>query len=190
MVVVVRSGGLAMLLVVLSSATLVAGAVAQSAGSASDGFTGQAGYGSCEESAGTFEIVNEVQQVRGYQCQAGWIGTTDPRFTGTYTSVANIDTYRGADIAPPEGAFNVWTVVRRVENDEGAWQGAATTAAWVNDSDAWFVADPPAVVVFTGEGEYEGLTAIVTIQERIVPSGVRGYIFEGSPPPVPSLEPR
>ena len=186
----VRSGGRAALLAVLSLATLAAGAVAQSAGPVSDGFTGQAGYGDCEDPAGTFEIVDDVQQVRGYQCRSGWIGTTDPRFTGTYTSVANIDTYRGAEVAPPEGAFNVWTVVRRVENDEGAWQGAATTAAWVNDPDAWFVGDPPAVVVFTGEGGYEGLTAIVTIQERIVPSGVRGYIFEGSPPPVPSIEPR
>ena len=136
------------------------------------------------------DIGMSIGQVRGCRCQPGWIGTTDLRFTGTYTSVLNIDTYRGADVAPPDGAFNVWTVVRRVENDEGAWQGAATTVAWVNDPDEWLIDDAPATVVFTGEGGYDGLTAIVTIQDRIVPSGVRGYIFEGSPPPAPSVEPR
>jgi len=179
----------AALLAILSLIGLAVGATGESTSPVADGFTGRASPGDCEDATGTFEIVGEVERWRGYACDDGWIGTSDPRFTGTYVHVLNLDAYRGQEFAPPEGAFNVWTIVRRVQNDEGAWQGEATTAAWVDDPDDFFVDDPPATVVFTGEGGYAGLTAIVTISERIVPSSVRGYIFAGSPPPEPSLAP-
>ncbi len=181
-----RMGQRAVLLAILLLTSLAVGAAAQSTGPASDGFTGQSYVGDCGESGGTFEIVDGVEQFHGFRCE-GHIGSSDPRLTGTYVSVANIDTYRGADFAPHEGAFNVWTIVRRVENDEGAWQGEATTAVWVDDPDTWFIADPPATVVFTGEGGYAGLTAAVTFTERMVQAGMTGYIFAGSPPPAPSI---
>ena len=166
-------------------ASVSAGAAAQSLGPASDGFAGRWLAPECGPGV-TIDADGEPQHFRDIRCE-GHVASSDLRFGGTYVSVFNLDTYRGEAFAPDEGAFNVWTIVRRVENDEGAWQGKATTAVWVDDPEAWFIDDPPATVVFSGEGGYEGLTAIVTIGERVVNSAFRGYIFAGSAPPEPSI---
>jgi hypothetical protein len=43
----------------------------------------------------------------------------------------------------------------------------------------------PQMVVFTGSGEYEGMTAIVWWQPQDTDSQVRGVIVPGSPPLAP-----
>ena len=135
----------------------------------------------------TFEIVEKVEQVRGYRCEQ-WMGTSDPRFTGTCLTVRNADSYRGEDVAPSGGSFGVSRVVRRIENDEGTWVADATTGAWgeglFEDGEVVFSGE---TVLFTGEGAYEGLTAVVWLQPQRIQSPVRGVIFADAPPPVPSL---
>jgi hypothetical protein len=162
------------------------GATAHSEDVAADGFTGRWWVPACGQ-GDVFENFDEVLRFRGFRCE-GSMGSSDPRFAGTYVSVANIDTYRGEGYAPPDGAFNVWTISRRVENEDGAWQGEATTAAWADGPETEvFIVDPPETMVFIGERGYDGLTAVVEFAPRVLNSHVRGFIFEGLPPPAPSL---
>ncbi len=83
--------------------------------------------------------------------------------------------------------MSVWTIVRRVENDGGAWRGDAFTSAFLGGLlPGGLIHDPPETVVFTGEGGYEGLTAVVEFgSPHVVTSGVRGFIFPAPLPPAP-----
>ena len=48
------------------------------------------------------------------------------------------------------------------------------------------VAISPQTIVFSGTGDYEGLTAVVWLRHPATNPQVRGVIFQGSPPPAPS----
>ena len=135
----------------------------------------------------TFEVVGGVQKVRGYRCEQ-WMGTSDPRFTGTYVTFGNSDSYQDGDVAPSGGSFGVSSVVRRVESEEGAWHADATSGGWGEDLyEVGEVVAMGATIIFTGEGGYEGLTAVVWPEPQAINTPVRGVIFAGAPPPAPSL---
>jgi hypothetical protein len=91
---------------------------------------------------------------------------SDPRLDGSWGLAWNEDEYVG-----PRGewAADVVTVVWRIENAEGAWQGSSTWARFPDDE-----GDPH--FVLAGEGAYEGLTAVVTWFSGECPN-VRGYIL-------------
>ena len=108
--------------------------------------------------------------------------SSDPRFAGplvlTYTEIRYPDLGGGIGV----GGY-------RIETDEGAWQQVPTASVgWDKDAARWASGQlPPAdniqFCTFVGEGDYEGLTAVV--QETWQPGGVDGliqfdgYIFEG-----------
>ena len=145
-------------------------------------FAGMTYPAPCEDATPAFEVVDGVQQMRGMDCHGGTTAT-DPRFKGTYLTAVNSDRH-------PEGAdgsqLTVTTVVRRIENAGGAWQGSAVT---VSDTVAASGTDDPLTpetVVFTGEGGYAGLTAVVVFSP-FANSQLRGVIFPGPPPPPPVL---
>jgi S-formylglutathione hydrolase FrmB len=99
---------------------------------------------------------------------------SDPRLMGDYFVSVDME-YEGA------GA-EVWSYTRRIENADGTWQGSTTSAnlpgAGPNTS---------VTLVLTGEGAYEGLTALFeeTYDNGTCSSVVRGLIIEGEPPPPP-----
>jgi hypothetical protein len=108
-----------------------------------------------------------------------WVGTitaTDARFSGRhyYSFEANAYTLASGD------ELGTFAEGHRIENDDGAWQGSATGA---NLPDGTFGASP---VFLTGEGAYEGLTAVLFATEGSCFFDFRGVIMEfPDPPPVP-----
>jgi hypothetical protein len=106
---------------------------------------------------------------------------SDPRLEGMWATYTNADEYfwvlMHADPGPALG-----TVTVRMENEEGAWQGSGV--------DPYVPGVPLAkwgTLVLSGEGAYEGLTAVMANRYLDEPCGweVRGFIFEGEPPPAP-----
>ena len=163
------------------------GAAAQTEDVEPVGFTG--GFTDLgDECAGTYEVIDGVRQTRGY-CIQRWMGTTDPRFTGTLTTAANGDEYHDGEFLP-DGDVSLWvsTATHLLENEGGTWQGDATVSVTVDDvRDGGEVDFSSQTVTFTGTGDYEGLTAVVWWQP-FINSPVRGVIFPGSPPPPPQAE--
>jgi hypothetical protein len=73
-------------------------------------------------------------------------------------------------------------VTHRIENDDGVWQGSLLILGFPDGEEA------TGPTVMTGEGAYEGLSAVVMIGFREAPCpNTRGYIIEGGvpAPPVP-----
>ena len=117
-----------------------------------------------------------VERQRGYT----WSGThtaTDPRFSGTHYYAWDADTYTLAsgDEGPLVDATGL-----RIENAEGAWQGEARGATLPDGT----IANGP--VVLTGEGAYEGLTAVLLWEEDPCFINFRGIVIEVPDPPVPA----
>jgi hypothetical protein len=143
-----------------------------------------------EACAGRLDFVGGVEQTRDFRCKS-WMGTSDPRFTGTYVTEANSDTYRDTEGALEDGQLVVSTVTHRVENDDGAWQTPpSVSASWMPDGDdvSWpEPTTPTETVIFTGEGAYEDLTAVVWLDSFVINPQIWGAIFAGEPPPTPSL---
>ena len=128
--------------------------------------------------------VDGVQQHRGYRCRTVVEDPSDARFAGTWLLVFSEDGY-GSDDGEPTGggADTVWTYEYRVENDDGAWQSAPVHGIEFDEREM------TVAPVFTGEGAYEGMTAIVEMSGRetdesgVSNADLRGAIFGGSPPP-------
>ncbi len=95
---------------------------------------------------------------------------SDPRLDGTWALAWNEDDYQG-----PQGAasVNIVTVILRIENDEGAWQGTDLVVRYGPNwpGDAFHLA-------LTGEGAYEGLTAAMVYGFGVDCPSVTGYILE------------
>jgi hypothetical protein len=91
-------------------------------------------------------------------------------------SERDLDSYTlpGGEAGP---AFGIST--KRIENDEGAWQGSAVVIRFPDGS---WVAAP---YVMVGEGAYEGLTAVYSGDVFDCGENIRGYIIEGDIPAVP-----
>ena len=85
--------------------------------------------------------------------------------------------------AGSEDGYTVWTYEYRVENDDGAWQSDPVSGIEFAEREM------KVAPVFTGEGAYEGMTAIVEMSGRetdesgVSNADLRGAIFGGSPPP-------
>lgn len=145
-----------------------------------------------EACGGRLERSEPVEQMRDFRCE-GWMGTTDPRFTGQFVTESNSDTYPELTGVLADGSLTVSTVAHRVENDDGAWVAAPTvTASWFAEAvEEGTVLQsertiPTELITFFGEGDYDGLTVIVWFNPFIVNSQLLGVIFEGVPPPAPA----
>jgi hypothetical protein len=129
--------------------------------------------------AGTREVLADgtTWQVRGHAVRQT-ATMSDPRLEGTYYLSEDRDEYH-----VPGNPFPMivasWT--RRIENDEGAWQGSLTFAYPSDGMEAGGTA------ILVGERAYEGLTAIW--EERTSQTGcsgeVRGVIIDGTVPAAP-----
>jgi hypothetical protein len=117
-----------------------------------------------------------IERQRGYTW-SGTHGATDPRFSGVHYTSWDGDTYTLASgdegpIAYAEGL--------RIENDEGAWQGDASGVT-LPDGTSW-----TGPLVMTGEGAYEGLTAVLLGTDGPCFIDFRGLVIEFPDPPVPA----
>ena len=88
-------------------------------------------------------------------CVEQWMGTSDPRFTGTYTRFVNVDEYGDEDVVPAGVSLWVSTVTHRVENEGGVWHGEATVGMTVDDIPRRWARSPsrPQTIVFRGSGD-------------------------------------
>lgn len=93
--------------------------------------------------------------------------STDPRFSGTYTSNDDIR----LEVLP--GRF-LRSDVKRLENEAGAWEGPSSCYFWDDGKSfrcqTWWI----------GEGAYEGLNAFTISSSE--PGPYSGVIFEGDLP--------
>jgi hypothetical protein len=110
------------------------------------------------------------------------VDPSDPRLAGDLTVCGDAHWF-----GPLEGSPSVGSGTYRLVNEEGAWHGSTATAEWLDPESGETMGLGGGVIVLSGEGAYEGLSAVLTF----VPdwSDVRGFIFEGVPPaaPVPPL---
>jgi hypothetical protein len=117
-----------------------------------------------------------IERQRGYT----WSGThraSDPRFSGTHYYSWDGDTYTLA--SGGEGPL-AYAEGLRIENAEGAWQGEASGAT-LPDGTSW-----TGPLVMTGEGAYEGLTAVLLWTDDACFLDLRGIVIEFPDPPVPA----
>jgi hypothetical protein len=121
-----------------------------------------------------------IDQGRDWTWRQRLTEVSDPRLDGTLYHASNGDVYTLPDNeAGP--TFEMFT--KRIENDEGAWEGSAVL---LSSPDGTTYVGP---TVMTGEGAYEGLTAIIANDPDTwaeSSSCVTGYIIEGSIPAPPT----
>jgi hypothetical protein len=113
---------------------------------------------------------------RGFVWQQSTSSMSDPRLEGTVYQSADSDDY----ILPGfEAGPSVGISTKRIENDEGAWQGSSV---YLDFPDGTSVEAP---YVMVGEGAYEGLTAIYEVEIFNCGEDIRGYIIDGAIPAIP-----
>ena len=121
--------------------------------------------------AGTTEDLGLFERTIGGTCQTDWT-FSDERLSGSGTMVANEDTYTDGS------ELGLGTFTLNIENDEGGWR--MRPGFWLEFPDAPDVAAE--VWVLDGERAYDGLTAVLLVEDLDNP---HGFIFEGEklPPP-------
>jgi hypothetical protein len=124
-----------------------------------------------------------ITQSRGFTYRQSLTSVSDPRLEGTLYQAVNQDDYTLPGDEPSVGITSgrptglaIGTFTNRIENGEGAWEGSAVQLD-LPDGTTYV-----APLVMTGEGAYEGLTAIVGFVDIWNDCAVTGYIIEGSIP--------
>jgi hypothetical protein len=99
---------------------------------------------------------------------------SDPRLPSTMVTVMNMDEH----LADTDYALT-WARVHRLDGPDGSW---LATERGIMDR-----AGGDGLLVWTGEGAYAGLSAVLVGKETDMPGGTvyAGYIFEGDLPPFP-----
>ena len=135
---------------------------------------------------GAYVESDEGEQIRGaiFEHDIEW---SDPRLPTLMRLHENLDTYWIGD----DGAAWFWLGNVRLEGDVGAWTG--TEYGLGEESPAGLTLQPR-MMLLSGEGAYEGLSAMLQRQHEVITTGSQpvfeGYIFEGELPPMPEpLEP-
>jgi hypothetical protein len=95
---------------------------------------------------------------------------TDPRLTGSATYHSTAYTFED---------FELKAIAVRVENDEGAWVGTGREVFWAEPFGSIDMLE------LSGEGAYEGLSALLTEDGMHEPHTLRGAIVYGGLPPFP-----
>ena len=119
---------------------------------------------------------------------------SDPRLDGHIAVSFNSDEYLLAsdepawqlsDIPPEEFPRGVVASTFRLKNADGSWHGSRYQN-WYPDGDS-----STTTAIYTGEGGYEGLTAVVEMDydelNPVCAWDVHGYIIEGQLPLTPEL---
>jgi hypothetical protein len=113
---------------------------------------------------------------RGFAWRQSTNSMSDPRLEGTVHQSADSDSYTlpGGEAGPELGIST-----KRIENDEGAWQGSSVQLKLPDGT--W----EEAPYVMVGEGAYEGLTAIYSVDIFDCGEDIWGYIIDGTIPAIP-----
>lgn len=99
----------------------------------------------------------------------GTITATDPRFTGNHYYSWNANNYLLGSAEEGQGS---WVEGHRIENDQGAWQGWATGAGLPDGTQAG------GPIVLSGEGAYEGITAVLFMVDGSCFFDFRGVVMD------------
>jgi hypothetical protein len=132
-------------------------------------------------SQGAWSEVDGGGQDRGavYEHDIEW---SDPRLPSLMRLHENTNVYWLGD----EGATFAWLSNVRLEDESGAWTGVEYG---MGDESLAGMTLQPRMMLLTGEGAYEGLSAMLQRQHEVVTMGsspvFEGYIFEGELPPMP-----
>ena len=128
-----------------------------------------------------------IMQSRDFTYRESLTSVSDPRLEGTLYQAVNQDDYTLPGDEPSAGisasrqtGLAIGAFTNRIENDEGAWEGSAVQ---LDSPDGTTYVAP---LVMTGEGAYEGLTAIVGFVDIWNDCAVTGYIINGSVPAPPT----
>jgi hypothetical protein len=136
-------------------------------------------FGSCcGDEVETFDEEGNRLTLRNMEVTGEW-SFDDPRLSGTVRTVQHTDEFPQADA---DGRIEIWWGDVRIENDDGAWSGTVTSTY---DPDQPVEAGS-GVYELTGEGAYEGLSALLfeSSLPGLEPSPyVFGAIFPGDLPP-------
>ena len=179
--VVFALGGVLLVAQPFDQQSSVPGAATDAADASPGSFTGsQTGFICRDEPDSTYKAIEGIEYASGSRCESQVI-STDPRFSGTLSRYLSyqgpVDEVGDFDLY---GFTSVSDTVYRLVDDEGAWQGHSPA----------FELQPcefsAVVVALTGEGAYEGLTAVVEyppISACAFDTDLRGVIFGGPLPP-------
>ena len=116
-----------------------------------------------------------IDRRRGYTWR-GEIIATDTRFSGTHFYSWDADTYT---LASGDEGQVAWSEGHFIENANGTWHGSAVGISLPDG------AEQGSPAVLTGEGAYEGLTAVLLVTEGSCFFDFRGIVMEVPDPPVP-----
>lgn len=137
----------------------------------------------CADPATSME--DGVLQQRGFWCGGriaqSWLAD-DPRFTGDGRVAHDSDTY-----VTDEGRYQVVSSAFDVRNEDGGWLCANADA--VDTGSSIFDASLQEFrMTCTGDGDYAGWTAILTVDFRNFEAPTKpfeGLVFPGEPVPIP-----
>lgn len=134
--------------------------------------TATSAAGSCVD--GTTVTIDGVERTRGFVCHPTWTWS-DPRLNGKVSLEYANDRYL-------DGEVTIGSFAYRFENDEGSWR---SLPLYLVDGEAVGVARNVFTMVLDGEGAYEGLIAVLYVEDW----EPHGYIIEGEIPSAPDIAP-
>lgn len=146
--------------------------------------TGEVQYASsCATPAS--EDVGDVRQERGYRCAPQTWTSDDPRFSGQTALEWNADVYQ------TEGGFHsIVSSVWDIDGETGGWLCANPVG--LTENYGLFATDVQGTdrLVCTGDGDNEGLSAVLTADWTAFPRSFEGLIIsrELTPAPEPAAE--
>ncbi len=133
------------------------------------------GVGCCGDEVETFDDEGNRLTLRG-MTGSGTSEMDDPRLSGVWENTVSVDEF--AQLDTDERVEIHWGELT-ITNDEGTWAGT-----WTQTYDSMAVSDTPLIQYhLTGDGAYEGLSAILSVTSSGWPrSAVAGAIFPGPMP--------
>ena len=117
-----------------------------------------------------------------YHWQDMRIAMSDPRLSGTISSIYDQDVRTGA--AGDVSTFSVGAGTYRIENEAGSWEGPSIFL-WEGSFPTDVTSDTGLLV---GSGAYEGLSAFLVFDFSQTQAPVVGVIVPGEMPPVVTFE--
>ncbi len=127
------------------------------------------------------EVIDGLQQ--DHWVDTGRLKMSDDRLTGDFREEGTMNRYQPV---AGEGAAEVWYGTFHVDNDGGTWEGTHSGCSSCGNA-----GEGPDIsyVELVGGGGYEGLSAILFVEQRPwvgyrPPAWVNGVIILGDVPPV------
>ena len=123
-----------------------------------------------------------VRRERDYLCEPQRWTSSDPRLTGEAAAHWNADVYE-PDGDAPGFSISVTTLAYYLRNEAGGWACRTNMLSQVSGFGAEHQAAETAMCV--GDGENDGLSAILVLDFATSPATFVGLIFPGDAPPLP-----